>query len=95
MEIVNKKLSELHLNPKNPRKNDNTVDFLINSIREFGFKQPLVIDESGMVLVGNTRLKAAKKMGLDSVPCVIATDLTPEKQRAYALADNKLVDTQQ
>lgn len=87
--IVYKKVSELKLNEKNPRKNDNAVDTVAKSIKEFGFKNPLIIDKNNVVWCGNTRLKASKKLGLKTVPCIVAEDLTEEQMRKYALLDNK------
>lgn len=88
-EIVYKKVSELKLNPKNPRKNDGAVDTVAKSIEEFGFKNPLIIDENNVVWCGNTRLKASRKLGLKEVPCIVANDLTEEQIRKLALIDNK------
>ena len=87
--IVYKKITELKLNPKNPRKNDGAVDTVAKSIEEFGFKNPLIIDSQGIVWCGNTRLKAARKLKLKEVPCIIADDLTEEQIRKLALIDNK------
>lgn len=72
----------------NPRKNDEAVDKVAASIREFGFQQPIVVDKDGVIIVGHTRLKAAKKLKLKEVPVVYA-DLPEEKAKAYRLADNK------
>lgn len=74
---------------KNPRINDNAVDKVAASIKEFGFKQPIVVDKNGVIIVGHTRLKAAKKLKLKEVPVVYAEDLTDEQAKAYRLADNK------
>ena len=75
---------------KNPRKNDQAVDAVANSIKEFGWKQPLVVDPKTMeIVVGHTRWKAAKKLGMKTVPCIMADDLTEEQIKAYRLADNK------
>jgi len=73
---------------KNPRKNLN-VDKVANSIREFGFQQPIVVDRDMVVIVGHTRLEASQKLGLDKVPVLIA-DMPPEKAKAYRIADNRL-----
>lgn len=73
----------------NPRLNDDAVDAVATSIREFGFRQPIVVDEHGVIIVGHTRHKAAQKLGLTTVPVHVATDLTPEQIRAYRIADNK------
>lgn len=88
-EIVYKKVSELKLNPNNPRKNDDAVDVIAKSIEKYGFKNPLIIDENNVVWCGNTRLKASKKLKLKEVPCIVANDLTEEQIRELALIDNK------
>lgn len=88
-QIVYKKLSELHLNDRNPRINDNAVDVVAKSIEKYGFKNPLIVDSKGKIWCGNTRFKASKKLGLKEVPCIIADDLTEEQIREYALLDNK------
>ena len=75
---------------KNPRVNEPAVDAVAESIRQFGFRQPLVIDEDGVIIVGHTRLLAAQKLGLTKIPVHVATGLTAEQVRAYRLADNKL-----
>jgi DNA modification methylase len=75
--------------PGNPRINDDTVDAVAASLREFGFRQPIVVDAKGVIIVGHTRYKAAKKLGLQKVPVHVATDLTPEQVRAYRVADNQ------
>lgn len=87
--IVYKRVSELKGNPKNPRKNDGAVDTVAKSIEKYGFKNPLIIDESNVVWCGNTRLKAAKKLQLEEVPCIVVKDLTPKQMEEYALLDNK------
>lgn len=90
MEIVTKAISEIHPYEKNPRKNDAAVKYVAESIRQFGFKVPIVIDSSGVIVAGHTRFKAAKKLKLDNVPCIIADDLTDEQIKAFRLADNKV-----
>ena len=92
MEIINKKIEELKMYDKNPRKNDDSVDYVANSIKQFGFKVPLVIDLDGVIVTGHTRYKASKKLGLKEVPCIIADDLTPEQLRAFRIADNKVTE---
>ena len=77
---------------KNPRNNDDAVDYVANSIKEFGFKVPLVIDRNNIIIAGHTRYKAAKQLGVDDVPCIIADDLTEEQVKAYRLADNKVAE---
>ena len=90
MDVIEKKLKDIKPYEKNPRKNDSAVDAVANSIREFGFKVPVVVDKDGVIVCGHTRYKAAKKLGLKTVPCVIADDLTDEQIKAYRLADNKV-----
>jgi DNA modification methylase len=74
---------------RNPRKNDGAVDKVAASIKEFGWKQPIVVDSEGVIVVGHTRLLAARKLGLGEVPVVVASDLTPAQCKAYRLADNR------
>ena len=74
----------------NPRKNDASVDKVALSISAFGFKVPIVINKDNVIVTGHTRLKAAKKLGLKTVPCILADDLTEEQVKAFRLADNKV-----
>ena len=71
----------------NPRLNDNAVDAVAASIKEFGFKVPIVVDGENVIINGHTRLKAAHKLGLKQVPVIVADDLTPEQVKAFRLAD--------
>lgn len=84
------KTDELIPYANNPRNNDDAVDYVANSIREFGFKVPIVIDKDKNIVAGHTRLKAAKKLGIKEVPCIIADDLTEQQIDAFRLADNKV-----
>ena len=88
-QIVYKKISELKNNPNNPRKNDNAVDTVAKSIEKYGFRNPLIVDDAGVVWCGNTRLKAAKKLKLKEVPCIVVNDLTEQQMTELALLDNK------
>lgn len=90
MEIITKKIDELVPYEKNPRKNDEAVDYVANSIKEFGFKVPIVIDKDNVIIAGHTRYKASKKLKLKEVPCIVADDLTEEQVKAFRLADNKV-----
>lgn len=90
LQIVWMRCDDLIPYEKNPRKNDKAVKYVAKSIEKFGWKQPLVIDKNHVVVCGHTRLKAAKKLGLEKCPCVIADDLTPEQIKAFRLADNKV-----
>lgn len=91
-QIVYKNLNEIRPYEKNPRKNDNAVEYVANSIKQFNFQQPIVIDKNGVIVAGHTRYKASKKLGLEKVPCIIADDLTDEQIKAYRLADNKVAE---
>ncbi len=79
----------------NPRINDNAVAAVIQSINEFGFRQPIVVDPYGVIIVGHTRYKAAMKLGLAEVPVHIAADIEPEAVRAYRIADNRTAENAQ
>lgn len=92
MNIVMKGMDEIHPYEKNPRKNDYAVKYVAESIKQFGFKVPLVIDRAGVIVAGHTRYKAAKKLKMDSVPCIVADDLTDEQIKAFRLADNKVAE---
>lgn len=89
MEIENLSTSLINPYPGNPRRNEAAVAKVAASIREFGFRQPIVVDEAMTVVVGHTRLLAAKSLGLETVPVHIARGLSPAKVRAYRLADNR------
>ena len=90
MEIVNIAVDKLVPYENNPRNNTEAIQYVANSIKEFGFKVPLVIDSDNVVICGHTRLLAAKQLGLKDVPCVVADDLTDEQIKAFRLADNKV-----
>lgn len=90
LKIVYKKLDDLTPYENNPRLNDGAVDAVAKSIEEFGFKVPIVIDKDGVIVAGHTRLKAAKQLAIDEVPCIIADDLSDEELKAFRLADNKV-----
>ena len=74
---------------KNPRRNDKAVEAVAKSIQEFGFRQPIVVDKDGVIVVGHTRYKAALLLKLKTVPVHVAADLTPQQARAYRIADNR------
>ena len=88
MQIVQMKLSEIRPYEHNPRRNDASVDTVANSIREFGFQQPIVVDGQHVIIAGHTRYKAAKKLRMKEVPVIVADTLTEEQARAYRIADN-------
>ena len=92
MEIIQIKTSQLIPYENNPRQNKDAVPAVMKSIQEFGFKVPIVIDKNNVIVAGHTRVMAAQKLGMDSVPCIIADDLTDEQIRAFRLADNKTAE---
>lgn len=90
MKVLDFNLSDITPYENNPRNNDEAVEPVMNSIKQFGFKVPIVIDKDNIIVAGHTRYKAAKKMGLKKVPCIVADDLTDEQVKAFRLADNKV-----
>lgn len=90
MNVISVKVKDLKPYEKNPRKNDKAVKYVAESIKQFGFKVPIVIDKDNVIIAGHTRYKASKKLGLLEVPCIIADDLTDEQVKAFRLADNKV-----
>lgn len=90
--IVYRTLDSIEPYYGNPRQNDAAVEAVANSIREFGFRSPIVVDADGTIIAGHTRYKAAKALGMDEVPVLVAADLTPEQVNAYRLADNKTAE---
>ena len=89
MKIDIRPISDIRLYEHNPRINDDAVDAVAHSIREYGFRQPIVVDAEGVIVCGHTRWKAAAKLGLIRVPVQVARDLSPEQLRAYRIADNQ------
>ena len=92
MEIIYKNIDELIPYENNPRLNDEAVEYVKNSIKEFGFKVPIVIDKDNIIIAGHTRIKASKELGIKDIPCIIADDLTEEQVKAFRLADNKVAE---
>lgn len=95
MEIVNKKIEELKPYVNNPRFNDDAVEYVAKSIKEFGFKVPIILDKNNVIVAGHTRYKASLELGLKEVPCIIADDLNDEQIKAFRLADNKVSEKAQ
>ena len=89
MKVEAKSIDDIKPYENNPRNNDDAVDAVANSIKEFGWQQPIVVDIGGVIIAGHTRYKAAQKLGLKTVPVVVADNLTEEQVKAYRLADNK------
>lgn len=92
MKIIYKSPKEITPYENNPRMNDGGVKPVMESIKAYGFKVPIVIDKNNIVVCGHTRLKAALQLGLDKIPCIVADDLTDEQVRAFRIADNKVSD---
>lgn len=92
MQIEQVRLEDIKPYENNPRLNDNAVEAVANSIREFGFKNPVIVDAEGVIVAGHTRYKAAQALGLQQVPVIRADDLTPEQVRAFRLSDNKTAE---
>lgn len=92
MKVIDVSIEKLKPYERNPRKNEKAVEPVANSIRAFGFKSPIVVDKDYVVINGHTRLKAAKSLGLKTVPVIIADDLTPEEAKALRLADNRTAE---
>ena len=92
MAIEYRNVEDINPYEKNPRKNDEAVNDVAESIRQFGFKVPIIVDKDGIIIAGHTRLKAAKKLGMTEVPVILADDLTEEQAKAFRLADNKVAE---
>jgi DNA modification methylase len=95
MYLSHRPLTSIHPYDNNPRLNDAAVDAVAASIQEFGFRQPIVVDEQGVIIVGHTRYKAAQKLGLEKVPVHVARGLTPAQVKAYRIADNQTANLSQ
>ncbi len=92
LEVKNFKLDEIHPYENNPRFNKDAVSKVAASIKKFGFKNPILVDKNNVIIAGHTRLEAAKKLGLEEVPCIVAADLTEKQAKALRLADNKVAE---
>lgn len=92
MKIIYKNVDEIIPYENNPRINDNAVDYVANSIKEFGFKNPIIIDKDNIIVAGHTRLKAALQLEMKKVPCIMADDLTEEQIKAFRIADNRVAE---
>ncbi|MDY6148941.1 MAG: ParB N-terminal domain-containing protein [Porphyromonas sp.] len=92
MKIIEMSIEDVIPYKNNPRRNDDAVKPVMESLKEFGWKQPIVIDKDNVIVCGHTRLRAAKRLKMKTVPCVMADDLTPEQIKAFRLADNKTAE---
>ena len=77
---------------KNPRKNENAIPYVMESIKQFGFKNPVILDKDNVIVAGHTRIESAKRLGITEIPCIYADDLTDEQIKAFRLADNKIAE---
>ena len=89
MNIIELNVDEIIPYENNPRKNEAAIDKVAASIKEFGFKVPIIVDSENVIVAGHTRLKAAEQLGLKTVPVIMADDLTEEQIKAFRIADNK------
>lgn len=92
MEIISKSIESINPYESNPRNNERAVEKVVSSIKEFGFKVPIIIEKNGTIVAGHTRYLAAKQLELKEVPCIIADDLTPAQIKAFRIADNKTAE---
>ena len=88
-EIVYKSLDEIKPYERNARNNDNAVDSVVNSVKQFNFNVPITVDKNGVIVSGHTRYKAAKKLGLERVPVIVLDDLTDDEIKAYRLTERQ------
>ena len=77
---------------KNPRKNEEAIPYVMESIKQFGFKNPVILDKDNVIVAGHTRIESAKRLGITEIPCIYADDLTDEQIKAFRLADNKVAE---
>lgn len=92
LQVKNFKIEDVHPYENNPRFNKDAVSKVASSIKKFGFKNPILLDKNNVIIAGHTRLEAAKKLGLEEVPCIVASDLTEKQAKALRLADNKVAE---
>ena len=91
-QVVYQDISQIHPYENNPRNNEAAIEPVAQSIKRFGFRVPILIDGKGTIIAGHTRYEAAKRLGMDKVPCIRVDDLTDEQIRAYRIADNKVAE---
>lgn len=92
MQIVDMAVKDIRPYANNPRDNKLAIEKVAESIKAYGFQQPIVVDRDGVIIVGHTRYAAAQELGLETVPCIVADGLTDKQAKAYRIADNKTAD---
>lgn len=92
MKIIDLPISQITPYANNPRANDGAVPYVVESIKEYGFRVPILIDRNHVIIAGHTRYKAALQLGMTELPCIIADELTPAQVKAYRLMDNKAAE---
>ena len=92
MKIEDRPINEVFPYLSNPRRNEKAIAFVADSIRNFGFRQPIVVDSEGVIIAGHTRFEAAKELGLATVPVHVAEGLSEDDIKAYRIADNKTAE---
>lgn len=92
MDVIYMSLKDIHPYPNNPRINDSAIEKVKNSIKEFGFRNPIIIDKNHVIIAGHTRYEASKRLGMEEVPCIIAFDMTEEQAKAFRIADNSTAE---
>ena len=89
MEIIELPIKSIFPYKNNPRINDDAVDYVVNSIKTFGFRVPIIIDKNRCIVAGHTRYEAAKKLGIKELPCILASELSDNQIRAFRIIDNQ------
>ena len=89
MNIIEIPINQIKPYKKNARFNENAIPKIAESIKQFGFKNPVIVDKNMVIICGHTRIEGAKLLGLKKVPCIIADDLTPKQVKAFRLVDNR------
>ena len=92
LKVENKPIDSIKPYENNPRDNDDAINAVANSIHEFGWQQPIVVDKDNVIIAGHTRYKAAQSLGLKQLPVVVASNLSDQQVKAYRLADNKTAE---
>lgn len=90
IKLIEKSVDELIPYENNPRRNEEAIKYVLQSIKDFGYKIPIIIDKNNVVITGHTRLEALKKLKVKVIPCIVADDLTEEQAKAFRIADNKV-----